>query len=525
MSPDLAARSPWRLALLALLSVWAVLFVAYRDTVVSLADIWSGSETYAHGYVVPLISLWLVWHARHQVLSLSPTPAASASGLMAGAALLWLAGDMVSVNVVTHLAFITLLILTVPAVLGWKVARALTFPLLFLYFAAPVGDFMLPWLMERTADFTVLALRLSGIPVYREGLQFVIPSGNWSVVEACSGIRYLIASLMVGCLFAYLSYRSMRKRWLFMLVALLVPLLANWIRAYLIVLIGHLSGNELATGVDHLIYGWFFFGVVILAMLFIGARWADPMEATASAVPAQPSGSRVQRLAPVWWSLAATVLLLLAPHVAWWGLRESVQTSPPVIEPLTAAAPWQLRSEPSYAWEPAIRNPAVRWGAGFVDGSGHAVDLNVGYFRQQHRDSKLVSSSNVVVTSNDARWSMVNEGRHTVELAGQPLTLATATLRDGSVGLTASSKRLRVWRFYWVDNTFTSSDVRAKLQGAMQLLRGQGDDAAIVALTTRLDDGLPEAEQVTAADQVLADFLRVQSSALRAALDATRKAQ
>ncbi len=524
MSPDLAARNPWRWALLALLSAWAVLFIAYRDTVVSLADIWSGSETYAHGYVVPLISLWLVWRVRHQVLALPPAPAASAWGLMAGAALLWLAGDMVSVNVVTHLAFITLLILTVPAVLGWKVARPLMFPLLFLYFAAPVGDFMLPWLMERTADFTVMALRLSGIPVYREGLQFVIPSGNWSVVEACSGIRYLIASLMVGCLFAYLSYRSMRKRWLFMLVALLVPLLANWMRAYLIVLIGHLSGNELATGVDHLIYGWFFFGVVILAMLFIGARWADPMASSALAVAEQSSRSDVQGLASVWWSLAVTVLLLLAPHLAWWGLKESVQTSPPVIEPLTAAGTWQLLSEPAYAWEPALRNPAARWRAGFANGSGHAVDLNISYFRQQNRDSKLVSSSNVVVTSKDTRWSMVDEGRHTVELADHPLNVATATLRDGSVGLTASSKRLRVWRFYWVGSTFTASDVRAKLQGAMQLLRGQGDDAAIVALAIRLDDGLPETEQVAAADRVLADFLQVQSQALRAALDATRKA-
>ena len=55
----------------------------------------------------------------------------------------------------------------------------------------PFGEFALPQMMEWTANFTVLALRLSGIPVFREGLQFVIPSGNWSVVEACSGVRYL----------------------------------------------------------------------------------------------------------------------------------------------------------------------------------------------------------------------------------------------------------------------------------------------------------------------------------------------
>ena len=139
------------------------------------------------------------------------------------------------------------------------------FPLAFLFFAAPVGEFLMPWLMARTADFTVFALRLSGIPVYREGLHFIIPSGSWSIVEACSGVRYLIASLMAGTLFAYFNYRSLRRRLLFVVVALLVPIVANWLRAYFIVLFGHLSDNKLAVAADHLIYGWVFFGVVIIA--------------------------------------------------------------------------------------------------------------------------------------------------------------------------------------------------------------------------------------------------------------------
>jgi exosortase len=135
---------------------------------------------------------------------------------------------------------------------------------------------MLPSMMQWTADFTVFALQLSGVPVLREGLQFVIPTGSWSVVEACSGVRYLIASFMVGTLFAYLNYRSSWRRAVFMLVSLLVPIVANWVRAYLIVMTGHLSGNELAVGADHLIYGWVFFGIVIGLMFMIGARWTEP---------------------------------------------------------------------------------------------------------------------------------------------------------------------------------------------------------------------------------------------------------
>ncbi|MBS0404567.1 MAG: exosortase A, partial [Proteobacteria bacterium] len=250
--------APWRRSLAAFVVLLLVILAAYWHTARGMVALWMSSETYAHGFVVPLITLWLVWRQRAVLASMAPRPGRLAWLLMAGAAALWLAGDLVAVNPVTQLAFVALMVLAVPAVLGWQVARALAFPLAFLFFAVPIGDFLLPRMMEWTADFTVMALRASGIPVYREGLQFIIPSGSWSVVEACSGIRYLIASVTAGCLFAYLSYDGMRKRLVFIGVAILVPLVANWVRAYLIVLLGHVSGNTIATGVDHLIYGWLF---------------------------------------------------------------------------------------------------------------------------------------------------------------------------------------------------------------------------------------------------------------------------
>jgi exosortase A len=281
-----------------LLALWLAILLLYRHTALGMVAIWARSDTYAHGFVVPLIALWLMARQRHRLAALAPRPAPLAALGLLAAALLWLVGDLVAVNAATQLALVSLLVLAVPTVLGWPIARVLAFPLGFLFFAVPIGDFMLPRLMEWTADFTVLALRFSGIPVYREGLQFVIPSGTWSVVEACSGIRYLIASLTVGALFAYLNYRSTAKRLLFMGVALLVPLVANWLRAYGIVLLGHVSGNELANGVDHLIYGWVFFGIVIMAMLLIGARWADVPGAAGAPAAAAPDPAATPAATP-----------------------------------------------------------------------------------------------------------------------------------------------------------------------------------------------------------------------------------
>src|SRR5690606_29470903 len=93
---------------------------------------------------------------------------------------------------------------------GPAIARSLAFPLAFLFFAVPIGEFLTPIMMEYTADATVAALRWTGVPVYREGLHFTLPTGRWSVVEACSGLRYLIASLALGVLYAYLQFRTLK---------------------------------------------------------------------------------------------------------------------------------------------------------------------------------------------------------------------------------------------------------------------------------------------------------------------------
>ncbi|HZX31541.1 MAG TPA: exosortase A, partial [Rhodocyclaceae bacterium] len=265
------------------------------------------SETFAHGFLVVPIVLWLVWRQRDELAGLSPCPDHRALWAVLPIGLLWLAGSLVGSNAASQFALVALAATAVWALLGRQVARRLAFPLGFLFFAVPCGEFLLPVLMEWTARFTVLGLRLTGVPVYREGLDFVIPSGNWSVVEACSGIRYLIASVMVGTLFAYLNFRSIKRRLAFVAISAAVPLVANWVRAYLIVMIGHLSGNRLAHGVDHLIYGWVFFGVVVGLLLLAGSRFREEGGAVSRAVVGSaPDGE------PPSWRTAGLVSLAAA---------------------------------------------------------------------------------------------------------------------------------------------------------------------------------------------------------------------
>jgi exosortase A len=505
-NPSVAA---WRIALPALLLVLACILLLYRDTGIAMVTIWYRSETFTHAFVVPPIVLWLIWRRRDGLAVLLPRPALWVLLPVAAVALLWLLGDLVAVNAVTQLAFVALLVLAVPAVLGLQVARAITFPLFFLFFAVPIGEFLLPQLMDWTAHFTIIALRLSGIPVYQEGLQFVIPSGSWSVVEACSGVRYLIASLTVGTLFAYLNYQSTKRRLLFVLVSILVPIVANWMRAYMIVMLGHLSGNTLAVGVDHLIYGWVFFGVVIMIMFAIGAKWSEPEPALNGAPVASAAAAGTKPWSPAsFWLVAISLIVIVAlPAAARWSIdRHGASIAPRLVAPVTLDSGWRVADAGLVGFKPAFQNPSAEINSAYAH-AGQVVGLYLGYYQDQDYERKLVSSTNVLAVSKDPVWSVVNNDTRVASLGGEQATVRTAELRHAPLTGPEQSNRLVAWQIYWIDGTLTASDQLAKVYSALYRLTGRGDHSAVIIVYTAKD-------QPGGADASLAAFMSANYSAI-----------
>lgn len=477
-----AMTPAWRRSLSALGLVLLALLLLYRDTALAMGGIWMRSETFAHAFLVPPIVLWLMWRRREHVAVLTPRAQPWILLPMALAALGWLIADLAGVNAGAQLMFTVMLVLSVPAVLGMQVARALLFPLAFLFFMVPIGEFLMPALMEATADFTVLAVSLSGVPVYREGLQFIIPSGAWSVVEACSGVRYLIASFMVGTLFAYLNYSSPKRRFIFGLVSLAMPVVANWLRAYMIVMLGHLSDNRIAAGVDHLIYGWVFFGVVILLMFWVGSRWSEPEVDAPAPTPVALQRSEAGSVHSAWAVALAAAALLALPQAAVWQLEHASSGAAPQLSlpdlPGTAPTP-----EGVTPFAPVTLGPAAEASRSYGVGSA-AVTVHVAYYRHQGYGHKLVSSENMLVKSDSHIWNRSAGGLVVLERGSGSLTLRSAELLSGSMLGTAGRKRLDVRQIYWVDGQFTASDARATVMGLWGRLSGRGDDGAMITFYT-----------------------------------------
>jgi exosortase A len=500
---QIPSQQHWQRAGVVFVLLLACTLALYFDTASAIVSIWWRSETFTHGFLVVPIVLWLVWRQRSRLSRLQPQPSAWGLAALILVGFGWLLGDLVAVNALTQLAFVTMLVLLVPTVLGLEVTKALLFPLCYMFFAVPFGEFAMPTLMQWTADFTVIALRLSGVPVYREGLQFIIPSGSWSVIEACSGVRYLIASLAVGTLFAYLNYQSTKRRVLFIIVSIIVPVIANWLRAYMIVMLGHLSGNKLAVGVDHIIYGWVFFGLVIMLMFMIGARWSEPEPSVSAADidsvtlqrPLQHGATGITR--PRFELFALVAALILALPLAGRFALEHTNIGVPVqlTAPARLSPGWVADNTAEIIFRPAFQNPSADTNTTYTQGD-QRVGLYLGYYHHQNFKRKLVSSENVLVPSKDPLWAQVSSSTRNITFNSIPIRIREGELRKSSQSTGSADERLTVWQVYWVNHTLTASDARAKAYGALQRLLGRGDDSAVVILYTAKGDGEAGAQRL-----------------------------
>jgi exosortase A len=505
-------KGPWTSTLIAVAAYVGWLVAWYWTTLASMATSWYRYETYAHGFVVFPIAGWLVWRNRNELARLTPHRSTSWRPilLMLAAAGLWIAGSLADVLPARQFALITLLISGFWLIAGDAVARRMAFPLAFLYFAVPIGDFLLPTMIEWTADFTVAALRLSGVPVLREGMTFRIPSGSWSVIEACSGLRYLIASSMVGVLFAYLTYQSLSRRLAFVAASLVVPIIANWLRAYMIVMIGHLSDNRLAAGVDHILYGWVFFGIVIFLLFRIGSRWREDAVPTPAAQPhaAEEPPSDVSGIGTThaWRVLIVTFAVAALPPLIIQLLHsrdtpdEPFRTVPPVL------GEWRPVSHPLVPWTPEFTPPRVTIASAYERGAKQA-GLYVAIYYAQDSESKLVSTTNELVRTSDRTAYMIADGLRTINTARGPFEVEESVVR-------IPHGRLLVHRWYWIDGVSTANALRAKFVQARARLLGRGDAGAIIVLYARLP------EEGEAASAALDDMTRDAMVALPAVLQA-----
>ncbi|MCW5626671.1 MAG: exosortase A, partial [Burkholderiales bacterium] len=442
-----------------------LVFSVYWGTALNLVDTWQRSDTYSHCIAVFPISVWLLWRMRDRLATLTFRPFLQFVPLLALLSLIWLVGYAANINSLQDFALVASIPVAIVTVLGKEFGRAAIFPLCFMLFAWPFGEIFIPHMINATADFTVMALRASSVPVYRDGNSFVIPSGSWSVVEECSGIRYLLVSFFAGTLFSYLSFRSWRRRLGFVALSLIVPVIANWARAYFIVLLGHLSGNEIAVGVDHLIYGWLFFGIVMTGLFFVGTFWMAEPKAD-STLPSTESRTTAAPVGRPWGAIALIVAAsLIGPAWAWQIERHA----PDPLDLRTAQLPerigeWRKVPVGTAPWTPRFDNPSWKEEARYVNGTRQVI-AHVGLYERQREGAKLVNFNSTALADFDMHWR--THRRETMEVAG-PDGSWPAVERE----LSSYDGRRLAWEWNWAGGREVAGLLATRLYFAQLRMTG-----------------------------------------------------
>ena len=495
----------------------AALFVAivcaYWPTFYQLIDISGPSaERYTHRTVVIPVFFALLWSQRFELATLPVRSAWWALPALIGAGAGWLAGELVFARVLTDLAVIAMVPIAVLTVLGTRWVTALVFPLAFLLFVVPVWGPLVPSLVDWTAKATFAGIQASGVPIYREGAYFMIPSGAWSIADACSGVKYLITCLMLGVLYAWSMFQSTRKRIAFVGGALLIGIVGNWIRAYLTIMIAHLSDNRFLRD-DHGTFGWILFA---LFMFGYGWLWWRFREDSNEAMPSGQNRANIDRSAidsiasqgTSRYQIAAATTAVLA-SLAVWPLLEMVllqnpQYSGSVIADIAPQRGWSRADMRSVDWTPDLTNPTRERTQSFVK-NGNQVEVFTGIFQNQTWNSKLVTSVNQFVDSDKPNWSLVERGIAHTAISGKSL--------DPKTGIVLGrGDRILAWQWYWLDGLFTGNDIQAKVRQFMARIQGRGDSSAWVAIYTKANVS-PEAGA-----KVLAEFMQDMGGSLEPSL-------
>jgi exosortase A len=474
----------WRRALV-FIGVAALVFgIVFRREASGAVQVWIDSTAYNHCFLIlPLVG-FLLWERRAVIAAVSPSPALWPLVVMPFLSALWLISAILDIQEARQLLLVAMFEVVLLVALGPRVFRLLLAPLLFLFFLVPSGAFLVPILQKITAQISVAGLGWLQIPVFSDGFMIEIPEGTFEVAEACAGLRFLIASIVFGCFFAVVMYRSFVRRALFIALSVAVPIAANGLRALGIIVLAHLEGSAAAVEADHVLYGWFFFTLVIIILIAIGMTFSQKIDRR---MPIRSTGWSK----PTAWRFAIAIPAAILLAVAGPAYAARLNALYP-LSPLIAAqaplitAPWHGASNAGADWHPAVSGADREFMEGFEEPGSEVVMRYLALYRLRAAGDALTTTGNRLV--DDKRWHITGYGRAEAIFGDRPTAVASTEIVSGP-------RRRLVWSFYVVDGRIAAGLLETKLLRARAVLLDRDPVAAFVAISASMDDPKDPAER------------------------------
>jgi len=246
----------------------ATVALLYFPVTSGLVQQWLQDPDYSHGFLVPILALWILWQQRRRLAEMPPAPSWWGFPITLFAMLLLVVGSLGAENYISRASLLIVIAGLIINFGGWPYFRVTFFAWLVLFLMIPfpaiiANRIVLP-LQFLSSGLATGFMDLCGIPVYREGNIIFLPSITLEVAEACSGIRSLMAMITIAVAYGYLLESKPWKRVVLVISAVPIAVVANSLRVMASGVLGQYWGRDKAEGFYHL-----FSGLVIFCFSFL----------------------------------------------------------------------------------------------------------------------------------------------------------------------------------------------------------------------------------------------------------------
>ena len=484
--------------------VGALLTFTFFEAFSELTRIWNLKEEYSYGYIIPLISLFLIWQRKDRLERVAFTGSWMGVAIVALGVGVFVIGNLATLFLVIQYSFLIVLAGLVLAFLGGPAFRLLAIPLLLLAFMIPLPEFFLQEISARlqlvSSEIGVAVIRLFGISVFLEGNVIDLGSYKLQVVEACNGLRYLFPLMTLAFIAAYFYQAELWKRAVLFLSSIPITILMNSFRIGMIGVLVEYWGPLMAEGFLHDFEGWVVFmactAVLIVEIWIlnkIGGQKRAMRDVFGIELPAPPPpDAAVQRrqLPPQF--LAAGGVVVLAAIIALVLPTRSEISSPRTSFdqfPLELGA-WQGRTDRiERIYLDALRLDDYIL-ADYVSDERNIVNFYVAYYGTQSKGQSAHSPRTCIPGGG---WRISELNRHVVSdvrFTEQPLVVNRTLIQKGE---------FRQLVYYWFQQRGRNltNEYLVKWFIFWDALTMNRTDGALVRLTThvRPDEELADADR------------------------------
>lgn len=355
----------------------------------------------------------------------------------------WYLFQSINIQIIGALLLIVVLAIYLAASFSIKTAVDLL-PFLGLFiFVVPVLSSLTDQLVNLSSFVVGALVDAVKLTAIIEGNNILIPSGRITIAEGCSGIRYLSITLLLAYIICLLNGYSWRQSMLALLCAIALGLITNWLRIFLLVLIGYHSNMQSKLMQDHEMFGWVLFMIIIMPAIYLAPIVRKNIEFTV----------RMSRCKP----LIPTLLLLLGPLLFWTTLQPKLSSNKLNLNGLTLAE----ISDRSAAWVPINFPSETEKSKRYFSVDGVVIQVELAKFTPSSASEKLVPYIQNIYPKED--WVAADQS-HLIEVHDFELTLLK--------NINSSQKMLLLYQFN-VGNTSTNSYRLAKLLQLKAKLLGE----------------------------------------------------